>query len=242
MWSSRLPLVGDAGFSDQAASICPGFWGELQSREVTPKDQDLGSSGFSSCCCSQFSDQLTPSSSSCLGPIKELYCKEKKLIKGLFHCESLSANEAQASWLSSSAVKCTNNISIPTSASAICRLRMLGHCWCRHSPKTRASPGYCWEAAAALSTGLGSAPSLGRVDAIHPRARAQAKAPEPDSSPLFAVGAQLTAQSSVEFHITPVETKLEPDPAGFWVEFVQFWLCSIVPPDPHPLHSGFCQE
>lgn len=131
-------------------------------------------------------DQLIPSSSLCLGPVKELHCKLKKLIKGPFHCESLSANEVQASWLGSSAVKCTNNISIPTSASAVCRLRMLGHCWCRHSPKTSDSPGSCWEAAAAIGTGLGSDPSLGRMDAIRPRAKA-ALLLEPDSSSLLSL-------------------------------------------------------
>lgn len=44
--------------SGQVLSIYPGFWGELESGEVTPKDWDLGSSGFSSWCCSQFSASL----------------------------------------------------------------------------------------------------------------------------------------------------------------------------------------
>lgn len=172
-------------------------------------------------------DQLTPEFLLCSGPVKELYCKEKKLVKGLFHCESLSANDAQASWLSSSAIKCTNNISIPTSASAVCGLRTLGYCWCRHSPKTSNGPSSCWETAAAISTGLGCGPRLGRIDAIHPRAKA-ALLQEPDSSPLlclFTVSVQLTAQRrSVEFHITPVKTKLEPGPTGFRVGLVQLWF------------------
>lgn len=44
--------------SNQGVSIYPGSQGELQIREVTPKDQDLGSSVFSSWCCTQFSAVL----------------------------------------------------------------------------------------------------------------------------------------------------------------------------------------
>lgn len=41
-------FVGGAGFSDQGVSMYPESRGELQIKEVTPEDQDLGSSGFSS--------------------------------------------------------------------------------------------------------------------------------------------------------------------------------------------------
>lgn len=56
LWADAF--VGSAGFSDQGFSRYPGSWGELQIREVTPEDQDLGSSGFSSWCCSPFSTVL----------------------------------------------------------------------------------------------------------------------------------------------------------------------------------------
>lgn len=51
-------FVGGSGFSAQGVSMYSGSWGELHIREVTPEDQDLGSSGFSSVlqpvlCCPQ---------------------------------------------------------------------------------------------------------------------------------------------------------------------------------------------
>lgn len=112
---------------------------------------------------------------------------------------------------------------------------MLGYCWCRHSPKTSDSPGSCWETAAAVGTGLGCGPRLGRVGAIHPRAKA-ALLQEPDSSPLvglFAVGVQPAAQRrSVE--LPPLKPNWSQVPLVFRWGWTSCGSAALWPPNPTP--------